>query len=573
MSVSPTHPTDPLSAEAARLAELRQKLLAMAEDLKAEHQRLNNERASVTSDLARVRDRIEEEQRLLVELAHRRELALREAERAEQAASAAAAEANAAREEADRLAASVAELTATTHVAVAEELEDDSVVSVQTPEEPVLGIVTSKGRSRRCDSLPSVRRVMRETLASIETAARSSSVVAPPGRPALLGLRKPIESIEPSGVREVAQQMESIEVTEKSPAPRAALGFPGASEEREPTRTPSAEASLSLTGGRRVLMVGIAALVAGVLGMVGVDRLRSATRMERLARAVAADPGDSEAIEAALAAGHDSPLDRFNDRRDYLVASAIARRGNSDKNPSGEPLGVALKNVKRAVERAPANVWYRITQARLATATGDNRARDEAEDAIARLATSEPLALHERLERALKAKRTDEALLAARSYMAAKPTATAATLQQLANAGVAPSVAITAAPDSPDGLVGTTEFLAARRLDWKSFAMTALATLESRSGPEAQAARASLYERTDRLAEATVSLASAIRAEPRREWRLSLARLHGARREWDESRRLLDELLREPVDDAVTTEARRARRRLGEPGGPPPAAN
>lgn len=245
-------------------------------------------------------------------------------------------------------------------------------------------------------------------------------------------------------------------------------------------------------------MVGLVLLIALGAIVVGVDRVRSEASLLALARALEDPNSDPSVIETLLAKRYDSPLDRWNGRRDYLVGQGAAR--TRAVHPAEKTANVAYWNVARAVQRAPANVWYRITQAQLADpATVDREERERLRAAVERLSTPDPYALAALGEIRLREGLREGALESFSRALVIAPDETGACLEHLAASKVPMREALAIVPAEPRAALAAAKFLKIRSISPNEFLegmLTRISQDATKRDPEALEAYEELLEWT-----------------------------------------------------------------------------
>lgn len=336
---------------------------------------------------------------------------------------------------------------------------------------------------------------------------------------------------------------------------------------------PSAE-SLAPMGSLRGIAGGLALTAVALLGLsASVQQWRGEQALAEIRNLASKEKIDRDKATMALTRG--TLLSRWDGQRDYLAAQLIARvEGITRGKTSRESAALVREHLRRAIERQPLSVPYRLTLARADQRWGiDQAERRESANALEMLPVAQADCWKTRGEGELREGRVDKAAECFRRACSAKPELTSSVLSQLLERRATAAISI-ALSDHPRALESAAQFLKGKGLNWEKDIADRLRDFDRRSSsdPREHFASARLWQslgQADRALAAWgkgLALASEseqLRASPEAlEARLALARLHWERNEFADCDRLTKELLSQRPTGDLASAARLLREKV-----------
>lgn len=321
--------------------------------------------------------------------------------------------------------------------------------------------------------------------------------------------------------------------------------------------------------------VAAAVLLPGALayGWLSVASMKTGWALTELQDVVQSPSSKPRDIQRVVALPTDSPLVRFDGRRDYLVAQALYRIDSSTLEP-------VKKNLHRAIEREPANVWHRLSLALLEDKEStDLYTKSPYWDGVRRLSNAEPAYWNQLARHWCETGESEKAVAAFRKLLLHRPEATATALRDLVASTIPIDEALRCVPSSAVASLQASLFLREQRVsDWRErteLLLTRIAKDTTKRSAEDLAAEAELCLLLDRTDDAKEMLSAALLRQPdQQEWRLRLARLHYTSEQFDECDKLALQVIRTAPGTDLADQARLLREKIElVTGGGPIEAN
>lgn len=336
---------------------------------------------------------------------------------------------------------------------------------------------------------------------------------------------------------------------------------------------PEAEVQVRLPFWVMLLLATMALPFAAGYSWLTIKELTASLVLTDLQYAVQSSQQDPRVIRSAMSHQVNSPLSRFDGRRDYLVAQALYRLDRENNEP-------IHRNLQRAIERSPVDVWNRLSLARLE----DNQASalsstSEQWNAVRRLANAEPAYWNQLARHWCSSGEAEQAVAAYRKLLLYRPQSTGEALRNLAASNVDLESSLRAVPDSAIASLQAATFLQDQKVsDWQERAELLLTKISkdiTKRSAEDLAAEAELCLLVNRRDDAMKILRLALARRPDRDdWKLRLARLHYGAQEYDECEQLAVDVIRTAPGTELADQARLLREKIElVTGGRPISAN
>ncbi|HVJ81672.1 MAG TPA: tetratricopeptide repeat protein [Planctomycetia bacterium] len=327
-----------------------------------------------------------------------------------------------------------------------------------------------------------------------------------------------------------------------------------------------------------VALVGLSfSAIAGAIVWASVESAGAAMANRRLDDLVSAAPADPAAIEAELERRRESPMGRWDSLANYRTARALAAvdaARNEDRivSKARNERGPAIAGLlERARERAPANVWYRLSAALYGAEAAPERWQELRNFPACEPAVWVALGDADRL-----AGRTEPALESYGKFLAYRPAETRKTLARLAEIRIGADKSLAIVPPNPVAALQAVHFLKddEGRKDWRERAELLLTQIEGHGtfqGTESLASEAKLRQMLGQNDASADILQRVLERDPQRvDLRLQLAQLRYEQKNYAASGTLVEAVIHADPTGMLGDEARQLRARLeaieGRPG-------
>lgn len=279
--------------------------------------------------------------------------------------------------------------------------------------------------------------------------------------------------------------------------------------------------------------------------------------MQSLADALA--DGDRAKITTALASRYESPLDRENARRDYLVARCL-----DAADADGANVLAVGRNIDRAIARAPAHRWFRWSAVAFQNRHQPRADNEEARATAARLSANDAFGTWLAAQGALAAGRRVEAIRSFTSAHQLSPILVPRSLKALIAARIPISEALDSVPPNSIGVMGAVETLRGQGLPWRAYLESQLSHITtSAAEPDEWAMVAMAYATLDRPREAVAWMERALASRgDRTDWMLMLSEWYYRNQQYAEADRLTASILRQHGGDLAAENARKLREKI-----------
>lgn len=576
----PLEEENPDTESPERRAEIQNLLLRIAEHLDAHEQALFKQRESLRSQLMSVRAEVQRERQLLEEArALRATFAPRDSDTALRAQSDFAAEtiANAILAP-DPTAHSLAESSTLLKLPEHEPFEEETfkvptdrlmfadeveLTHVQ-PTEVAIGpsgeaqetIVSAEPDDQRLPPL-SVAPIQKRTPERMERSLFLQPRTArPKGKPAKESKSRGSKRQAISGERNrvagalgaLFHKRESFPVSiekETSPAPVATA---------TPRQIRLDMAEVAVTWRSAVPAAALCLFLAAILGWGTIDSLR-AHQSKRVLLATVQAPQSGQADIAELLADQPSTLlGGLDADGQYIRARAFRRIEQIGKDEGGtetddQNRAAMLQSIDEAIALAPANVWYKLTKARLADQLGLGAELSAAAwESAALCVIADPLYSETIADHFAKTGEKDWALTAYSTVLEKYPERTGDALRRLAAAGVKRKDYLDIVPLHPESILAATRFLkSAGHSDWWTYPRKPLTELSKQiaNRPDSELdAIVELCRLVGKSDDTLPILKLAVERSPdRNDWKILLAQVRYERKELEECDRLARDVI------------------------------